>query len=348
MKINLYDYDRASLTTHLTSRGQKPYRSIQLLKWIYQKQVHDFHMMSDISAAFREELTANYTLNLPSIAVNQLSEDGTRKLLLNLSDGAAIETVLMRYNYGNVACVSSQVGCNMGCKFCASGLLKKQRNLNTAEMVGQVLILNEILGQEKVPARVTHVVVMGTGEPFDNYENVMRFIRLINDPHALSIGARHITVSTCGIPDKIRRYGKEGLQVNLAISLHAASDELRNQLMPINRAYPLKELIAAIQDYEKNAGRRVTFEYILLAGVNDSLEDADALAKLIKPTFAYVNLIPFNEVNENSFHRSSEQAVTAFFDRLKKRGVNVTIRREFGSDIDAACGQLRAKEEGIL
>ncbi|MGI6714225.1 MAG: 23S rRNA (adenine(2503)-C(2))-methyltransferase RlmN [Bacilli bacterium] len=346
MKINLYDYDRASLTEHLTNLGQKPFRSIQLFKWIYQKQMDDFNLMSDISVAFREKLLADYALILPEIKTLQNSEDGTMKLLLTLEDGAAIESVLMRYNYGNVACVSSQVGCNMGCKFCASGLLKKQRNLTTAEMVGQVLVLNRLLAREKTPARVTHVVVMGTGEPFDNYENVMRFIRLINDPHALSIGARHITVSTCGIPEKIRRYGREGLQVNLAISLHAANDELRDQIMPINRAYPLKKLIDAILDYEKNAGRRITFEYILLAGVNDSLHDADALAQLIKPTFAYVNLIPYNEVAEIPFRRSAEAVVTAFFDRLKKRGVNVTIRREFGADIDAACGQLRAQEEG--
>ncbi|MDD2398188.1 MAG: 23S rRNA (adenine(2503)-C(2))-methyltransferase RlmN [Bacilli bacterium] len=345
MKRNLYDYAREQLSALLVLEGQKPYRATQLFKWIYQKNITDFSLMSDIAQNYREHLADNFCLTLPKIATMQKSADGTIKLLLELEDGAKIETVLMRYNYGNVACVSSQVGCNMGCKFCASGLLKKKRNLTPSEMTGQVLVLNQLLLLEEVPGRVSHVVVMGTGEPFDNYDHVMTFIQTINDPHALAIGARHITVSTCGIPDKIRLYGQSGLQINLAISLHAPNDEIRNQIMPINQAYPLKDLMAAVQDYGKNAGRRVTFEYILLSGINDQEEHADQLAKLIRPTFAYVNLIPYNEVDEHGFKRSNDRAVSKFFSRLKKRGVNVTIRREFGSDIDAACGQLRAKED---
>ena len=211
-------------------------------------------------------------------------------------------------------------------------------------MVGEVLLLNDLLKEEG--KRVTHVVVMGTGEPFDNYDNVIEFIKVINEQRGLAIGARHITVSTCGIPDKIREYARLGIQVNLAISLHASNDELRNQLMPINKAYPLKELIAAVKEYNVVASRRVTFEYILLKGVNDSLKDAEELARLIRPVFAYVNLIPYNEVDENGFHRSENSK--KFMDYLMKHGVNATIRKEFGSDIDAACGQLRAKNEGRL
>ena len=211
-------------------------------------------------------------------------------------------------------------------------------------MVGEILLLNDLLKEEG--KRVTHVVVMGTGEPFDNYDNVIEFIKVINEQRGLAIGARHITVSTCGIPDKIREYARLGIQVNLAISLHASNDELRNQLMPINKAYPLKELIAAVKEYNVVASRRVTFEYVLLKGVNDSLKDAEELARLIRPVFAYVNLIPYNEVDENGFHRSENSK--KFMDYLMKHGVNATIRKEFGSDIDAACGQLRAKNEGRL
>ena len=347
MKTNLYGKTLIQLEQEMIQEGQKSYRAKQLFTWIYEKEAKSFDEMTDVSLSFRLVLKEKYCLEKPKIFLEQNSNDGTKKLLLEMSDGAKVETVLMRYNYGNVACVSSQVGCNMSCTFCASGLLKKIRNLKIEEMVGQILVLNDLLKEEGKAEKITHVVVMGTGEPFDNYENVISFIRIINDQKALAIGARHITVSTCGIPEKIRQYGKEGLQVNLAISLHAPNDELRSKLMPINRAYPLKELIAAVKDYIQNAGRRVTYEYILLKNVNDSMQDADELTKLIAPTFAYVNLIPYNEVKENSFKRAEDKSVKAFMDRLVKNGVNVTIRKEFGSDIDAACGQLRAKSEGI-
>lgn len=322
---------------------QKRYRATQLYIWMYEKKAKTFDEMSDISLRFREVLKQKYCLDLPKIHTKQVSSDGTVKLLLEMNDGSKVETVLMRYSYGNVACVSSQVGCNMGCVFCASGLFKKTRNLTTAEMVGEILVLNQLLDDEEKGKHITHVVVMGTGEPFDNYENVMDFIRIINHPKALAIGARHITVSTCGLPDQIRRYAKEGLQINLAISLHAPNDEIRSKLMKINRSYPLDKLIPAVKEYENIAKRRVTFEYILLKGVNDSVQDADQLTKLIKGTLAYVNLIPYNPVIENEFQRSPHANVQAFLDRLIKNGVTATVRKEFGSDIDAACGQLRAK-----
>lgn len=341
--INLYGLEIKKLEELMIQEQQKRYRATQLYIWMYEKKAKTFDEMSDISLRFREVLKQKYCLDLPKIHTKQVSSDGTVKLLLEMNDGSKVETVLMRYSYGNVACVSSQVGCNMGCVFCASGLFKKTRNLTTAEMVGEILVLNQLLDDEEKGKHITHVVVMGTGEPFDNYENVMDFIRIINHPKALAIGARHITVSTCGLPDQIRRYAKEGLQINLAISLHAPNDEIRSKLMKINRSYPLDKLIPAVKEYENIAKRRVTFEYILLKGVNDSVHDADQLTKLIKGTLAYVNLIPYNPVIENEFQRSPHANVQAFLDRLIKNGVTATVRKEFGSDIDAACGQLRAK-----
>ena len=343
--INLYNYSLEKLEELMLSLQEKKYRATQLFKWIYEKRVTSFDEMSDVSKSFREVLNRDFCLVKPKIHKEQRSKDGTIKLLLELEDGDKVETVLMRYNYGNAVCVSSEVGCNMGCAFCAPGLLKKKRELLVSEMIGQVLVIDDILKAEGNNERVTHVVVMGTGEPFDNYENVMDFIRILNHPHGLAIGARHITVSTCGIVPKIYDYAKEGLQINLAISLHAPSDEIRKKIMPISFKYPMNELMEAVKYYEKNAGRRVTFEYILLNGINDSKEDAKKLAKLIKGTLAYVNLIPYNSVDENKYKRSDDKSVRDFMDTLIKCGVNATIRREFGSDIDAACGQLRAKDE---
>lgn len=340
---NLFSYSLPKLEDLMLFIGQKKYRATQIFKWIYEKRVTNFDEMSDVSLSFREFLKDNYTLDKPKIFKKQVSSDGTIKLLLELKDGNKIETVLMRYNYGNVACVSSEVGCNMGCCFCASGLLKKKRELTVDELVGQVLVLGDLLKSEN--KRVTHVVVMGTGEPFDNYDNVLDFIRILNHPHGLAIGARHITVSTCGIVDKIKRYAHEGLQINLAISLHAPNDQLRNKIMPINFKYNLTELMEAVKYYEKVANRRVTFEYILLKGVNDSKENALELVNLIKGTLAYVNLIPFNPVEELKYKRSDSKTVHQFLDILMKNNVTATIRKEFGTDIDAACGQLRAKNE---
>lgn len=343
--INLYGMEIRKLEALMAEEGQTKYRATQLYTWIYGKNATTFDEMTDVSLRFREVLNQKYCLKKPTIHVRQDSSDGTIKLLLNLEDDSKVETVLMRYSYGNVLCVTSQVGCNMGCSFCASGLLKKKRDLLPEEMVGQVLVMNDLLRAEGSEKLITHIVVMGTGEPFDNYENVIDFVRIMNHPKAFAIGARHITVSTCGIPDKIRQYAREGLQINLAISLHAPNNEIRSKIMKINRAYPLEELIPAVAEYNEIASRRVTYEYILLAGINDSLEHADELAALIKPTFAYVNLIPYNPVIENGYKRSSDKAVHAFLDRLTKRGVTATVRKEFGTDIDAACGQLRAKHE---
>ena len=340
--INLYGLEMSKLENLMLERGQKKYRATQLFTWIYEKKAKTFDEMSDVSKLFRDELNRDFCLTLPKIFKKQESKDGTIKLLLELEDGSKIETALMPYNYGNAICVSSQVGCNMACAFCASGLLKKKRNLEVHEIVGQVLVMNELLAQKD--KRVTHVVVMGTGEPFDNYDNVIDFIRIINHPKALAIGARHISVSTCGIVPGILKYAKEGLQSNLAISLHAPNDEIRNQIMPISKGYKMNELMEAVKYYEKEAGRRVTFEYIMLKDVNDSLECAEQLVKLIKGTLAYVNLIPYNPVDEKSFKRSDDKQVHKFFSYLMQHGVNTTVRKEFGNDIDAACGQLRAKE----
>ena len=341
---SIYSYSLEELTKIMLAMGQSAYRSKQIFSWLYKKRVKSFDEMNDISLSFREELKKNFDFFLPTIAVMEKSKDGTIKCLFKLRDGERVEGVLMHYVYGYSVCVSSQVGCNMSCAFCASGLLKKKRNLTPDEMLGQVLAFDEIL--RKDGNHVTHCVVMGTGEPFDNYDNVLSFIRILNSPFALDIGARHITVSTCGVVPSILRFGKEGLQVNLAISLHAPTNELRDKLMPINKAYPLEKLIPAIIQYGNDSnGRRVTFEYILIKGVNDSIEDAKKLERLIRPTFSYVNLIPYNPVVENGYERADDESVTLFHNYLLSKKVKSTIRKEFGSDIDAACGQLRAKYE---
>ena len=343
--INLYGMEMEKLKALMLEEGQKSYRAIQLYTWIYEKNATSFNEMSDISIKFREVLNAKYCLDLPTIFLKQVSSDGTVKLLVQLSDGAKVECVLMRYSYGNAVCVSSQVGCNMACSFCSSGLLGKQRNLKPEEMMGQVLLINKLLKEEGKGQHVTHIVVMGTGEPFDNYDNVMDFIRILNNPKGLAIGARHITVSTCGLIEGIKKYAREGLQTNLAISLHAPNNELRNKLMKINKAYPLEVLIPAVKEYEEISKRRVTYEYLLIDGVNDQKEHAEQLINLIKGTMGYVNLIPYNETSLNDYKRSSGNRVHAFLDYLTKGGVTATIRKEFGSDIDAACGQLKAKSE---
>ena len=341
---SIYSYSLEELTKIMLAMGQSAYRGKQIFSWLYKKRVKSFDEMNDISLSFREELKKNFDFFLPTIDVMEKSKDGTIKCLFKLRDGERVEGVLMHYVYGYSVCVSSQVGCNMSCAFCASGLLKKKRNLTPDEMLGQVLAFDEIL--RKDGNHVTHCVVMGTGEPFDNYDNVLSFIRILNSPFALDIGARHITVSTCGVVPSILRFGKEGLQVNLAISLHAPTNELRDKLMPINKAYPLEKLIPAIIQYGNDSnGRRVTFEYILIKGVNDSIEDAKKLERLIRPTFGYVNLIPYNPVVENGYERADDASVTLFHNYLLSKKVKSTIRKEFGSDIDAACGQLRAKYE---
>lgn len=340
---DLYSYSFSSLKEEMLSIGEKEYRAKQLYSWIYKKGVKDFSLFSDISKNFISYLQDNYYLSSLKAEVVQKSSDGTIKCLFSLEDNQKVEAVLMHYVYGYSVCISSQVGCNMSCAFCASGLLKKRRNLTSGEMIRQVLFFDEMLKKEN--KRVSHVVIMGTGEPFDNYDNVLEFVKTINCPYGLEIGARHITISTCGVIPGIQRFKEENLQVNLAISLHAATDELRDKLMPINRIYPLSSLIPAIIQYEKKANRKVTFEYIMIKDVNDSFTDLKNLINLIYPTGGYVNLIPYNPVIENGFKRSDNKTVNRFHNYLLQHGVKSTIRKEFGSDIDAACGQLRAKHD---
>ncbi|TFG83966.1 MAG: 23S rRNA (adenine(2503)-C(2))-methyltransferase RlmN [Erysipelotrichales bacterium] len=325
----------------MLEEGWKKFRSQQLFMWLYRKRVVSFDEMSDLSTEMRDKLKEMMVIDPLSLVKRMVSKDGTVKYLFRLQDGSLAETVLMHYDYGKSVCVSSQIGCNMGCAFCASGLLKKTRDLTSGEMVAQVMYVQRELDLEH--ERVSHVVVMGTGEPFDNYENVIDFMHTINHDKGLAIGARHLTVSTCGIVEKIRRFAHENVQYNLAISLHAPNDELRNRLMPINRANPLKELMDAIHEYADLNNRRITFEYILLKDVNDQDEHVHQLAALIRGLNAYVNLIPYNEVDEHGFKGVSFPNAMQFYDRLVKAGVKCTLRKEHGADIDAACGQLRAK-----
>lgn len=340
MKL-IYDYTQEQMIDAFQELGEKKFRATQVFEWLYRQNVQYFEQMNNLSLSLRDKLSQTYCIGAFKIVEKQVSKDGTIKYLLELSDGGLIETVLMIHDYGRSLCVTSQLGCNMGCRFCASGLLKKQRNLTAGEMVNQVLTV--MLDTNE---RVSHVVVMGTGEPFDNYDAVMDFVRIINHPKGLAIGARHITISTCGLCEAIERYSHEGIQTNLAISLHAPNDEIRDQLMPINKRYPMDVLRKAIDDYIKKTNRRVTFEYILLRGVNDELKHARQLAHYIRGLNAYVNLIPYNAVDEHGYQQSRPQDVEAFKSELLRLKINVTLRKEHGSDIDGACGQLRAMKVG--
>ena len=338
---NIYGFTLEELENYFVEIGSKKFHGKQLFSWLYEKRIESLDLVTDIKKKVLEVLRNNLSLDRLKIVDVQKDVD-VNKYLFELSDGEHIEAVLMRHDYGNSICVSSQVGCNMGCKFCESGRRKKVRNLEVYEMVLQILMIEKELGE-----RISHVVVMGIGEPFDNYDNLVKFFKIINDPKGLAIGARHITVSTCGIVPKILEFSELDLQINLAISLHAANNETRNKIMPINKAYPLEVLIPALKTYLERTNRRVTFEYILLSGINDSEEDAVQLAKLAKGINCYINLIPYNETNNIDFKRSSTIQIMKFYDILKKNSVNVTIRREFGSKISAACGQLRSKKEEV-
>ncbi len=339
---SIYDFNYDELQDIMIYHGMKKFRAKQIFEWLYRKRVDSFSAMSNISNDLKQMLQENYNMEPLTLVKKQVAKDGTTKFLFSLSDGSYIESVLMLFDYGNSVCVSSQVGCNMGCDFCASGLLKKKRDLTTGEMVAQIMYVQKEL--DKKQERVSHIVVMGTGEPFDNYDNVMNFLRIMNHDQGLAIGARHITISTCGIVPKILAFSKENLQYNLAISLHAPNDALRDQLMPINKAYPLATLMEALLVYEQENNRRLTFEYILLKGLNDTPLHAQQLAKLLKGHHAYVNLIPYNAVDEHGYQGVAHEQAMVFYDQLMKLGVRATIRKEHGSDIDAACGQLRAKE----
>ena len=337
---SIYDLSLTDLQNYLSEKGLKPFHARQIFRWLYEKRISDFDSMSDISKKLIEQLKEDFSIEPLKTVTSQTSRDGTMKFLFEMSDGALVESVLMIFDYGFSACLSSQVGCNMGCAFCASGLLKKQRDLSAGEIVGQALMIQRQLDLRG--GRLGNIVIMGTGEPFDNYDNVMKALSIINDPYGLEIGSRHISISTCGLVPGILRFSKEQLQYNLAISLHAPNDELRNTLMPVNRAYPLNELIGALKEYSQLNNRRLTFEYLLLNGVNDQEIHARQIKELLKGLNAYINLIPYNTVKEKDFKSSSEEDALRFYDMLKKNGVAVTLRQKKGDDIDAACGQLRA------
>lgn len=333
---NIYDLTLKQLEEYFISIGEKPFRSTQVYEGLYKKRFTSFDEMTNISKDLREKLTNDFSMYKIKLLIKQQGEN-VNKYLFELEDGNKIESVLMFHDYGISICVSSQVGCNMTCAFCESGRLKKVRNLEAYEIVEQILLI-----EKDIQKRITHVVVMGIGEPFDNYDNVMRFIKIINCGKGIDIGSRHITISTCGVIHGIKKFMNEDGQVNLAISLHAPNDELRSKLMPINRAYHLDELMEVIKEYIAKTNRRVTFEYIMLEGINDSEKEAKELVNLLKGINCYVNLIPYNETENIGFKRTKEWKILKFYDILKKNKINTTIRKEFGGKVDAACGQLRA------
>lgn len=338
----IYDLSFDMLSEYLESNNVKPFHTKQIFRWLYDKRINDFDKMSDISKNLIAKFKEDFTLDVLKLIERQISKDGTEKYLFELNDGSLIESVLMVFDYGFSACLSSQVGCNMGCSFCASGLLKKQRDLSCGEIVAQVIEIQRLLDEKN--ERLGNIVVMGTGEPFDNYDNVMNALSIINHPFGLQIGARHISVSTCGIVPGIEKFSNDEHQYNLAISLHAPNDELRSQLMPINKAYPLDVLMKSLKDYASNNNRRLTFEYLLLKDINDKEIHAKQIKELLSGLNAYINLIPYNEVSEKDFETSSEENALRFYDLLKKNNVAVTLRTKKGDDIDAACGQLRANK----
>lgn len=336
---NIYGMTLEQLEQYFLNHNEKAFKATQVFEWLYKKRVSSFLEMTNIKKEVIERLEQDFNMNKISLVTTTEGKDVV-KFLFELSDSNKVEAVLMKHDYGNSLCVSTEVGCNMGCAFCESGRLKKVRHLETHEMVLQILAVEEILN-----IRISHVVLMGIGEPFDNYENVLSFISIINSGKGIDIGARHITVSTCGIVPKIEDFIQNGKQVNLAISLHAPNNTLRNKLMPINKAYPIETLIAVLKKYIEKTNRRVTFEYILLENVNDTEACALELAQLLRGMNCYVNLIPYNETSHIEFKKSSKEAIMHFYDILKKNKINVTVRKEFGRKVMAACGQLRSNYE---
>ena len=336
-KTDLKSMNMEELSQYVASLGEKPFRAKQLYQWMHVKLAENFDEMTNLSAAFRERLKKEASLIvLKPVDVRISQTDGTRKYLFELEDGNVIESVLMRYKHGNSVCISSQVGCRMGCRFCASTIGGLTRNLAPSEMLDQIYRIQRLLGE-----RVHNVVVMGTGEPLDNFDNFLRFVRLISDENGLNISQRNITVSTCGIVPNIRRLAEEGLQITLALSLHGSSQEKRRRLMPIADQYELSQVLDACRYYFEKTGRRLTFEYSLVGGVNDQEEDARELSRLAAGLNCHINLIPVNPVKERSFVQPDRRVTLAFQNKLEKNGINVTIRREMGRDIDGACGQLR-------
>ena len=331
------------LTKELSDFGEKPFRARKMYDWMHKKLASSFEEMTNLSKDFREKCRERYTYTtLEAVRVQESKADGTKKFLFRLMDGNLVESVWMRYRHGNSVCISSQVGCRMGCRFCASALNGLERSLTASEMLEQIYAITRLTGE-----RVSNVVVMGMGEPLDNYDNLVRFLRLLTDENGLNIGQRSVTVSTCGLVPGMRRLAGEGLQITLALSLHAATDEKRRSLMPVANQYSIQELMEACSYYFEKTGRRITFEYSLVRGENDSKEDARMLALLAKPLCCHVNLIPVNPIKERKYVQSDRASVEAFKNILEKNKVNVTVRREMGRDIDGACGQLRRRyQEG--
>ena len=335
---NIKNYNLDELKQELINLGEKPFRAEQIFKWIFEENVTSFDEMTNISLELREKLKKEYTLCVFNIIKKQVASDGTIKYLFDVLDGNAIETVLMKYHHGYSICVSSQIGCKMGCKFCASTGIAFIRSLTSGEIVEQLLAVER---DEKI--KISNVVFMGIGEPLDNYENVVNAIRIINNQKGINIGARHISVSTSGLVPKIYKLAEENIQCTLSISLHATTDEQRSKMMPVNNLYNIEELLKACKDYIAKTNRRISFEYALAKENNDNLEDAKRLVKLLKGMNCHVNLIPINKIENGSFDKSSNENIMKFRDYLNSHGIVATIRRELGSDIDAACGQLRRK-----
>ena len=335
---NIKDFNLNELKEEFIKIGEKPFRAEQVFKWIYEANVTSFDEMTNLSLELREKLKHNYSLCVYNIIRRQESADGTKKYLFDVLDGNAIETVLMSYHHGYSICVSSQIGCKMGCEFCASTGINFIRDLTSGEIVEQILAVERDNG-----IKISNVVFMGIGEPLDNYDNVVNAIRIINNPKGINIGARHISISTSGLVPKIYKLAEENIQCTLSISLHATTDEKRSNMMPVNNRYNIKELLQACKDYIKQTNRRISFEYALAKDNNDNIEDAERLVKLLKGMICHVNLIPINKIENGSFVKSSNENIIKFRDYLNEHGIVATIRRELGSDIDAACGQLRRK-----
>lgn len=338
-KIDLKSLTLPELKKELESRGEKAFRAKQMYEWMHVKLARSFDEMSNLSKDLRENCKAWYSYTaLEAIQVQESKIDGTKKFLFMLHDGNVVESVWMKYKHGNSVCISSQVGCRMGCRFCASTLDGLERNLMPSEMLDQIYAITRLTGE-----RVSNVVVMGTGEPMDNYDNLLQFIRILTDENGLNISQRNLTVSTCGLVPKMRQLAEEHLQITLALSLHATTDEKRRNLMPIANRYSIEELMDACHYYFEQTGRRITFEYSLVGGVNDTKEDAEELIALAKPLCCHINLIPVNPIKERDYVQSDMSHIQAFKNKLEKSKINVTIRREMGRDIDGACGQLRRK-----
>ena len=336
---DIREFTKEELSLRLKAMGEPSYRSSQIYDWVHKKHVSEFDSMTNLSKKTRERLSEDfYITKLRAVSVLRSELDGTRKYILALGDGNVIEAVLMRYSYGNSVCISSQVGCRMGCRFCASTLGGLVRNLSAAEMLSEVYAIEDDTGE-----RVSHIVIMGSGEPLDNYDEVVRFLRMVSDGDGINISQRNITLSTCGIVPRIYELSKLRLQITLALSLHASTQEKRMNTMPIAKAYELSEVLKACRHYIRETGRRLTLEYALAKGVNDSMEDADLLSSIAKDLGAHINLIPVNPVEECGFSEPSRENLIRFRERLEKAGANVTVRREMGRDIDSACGQLRRR-----